>query len=401
MTELQSYQQKVPVAVKTPEKLGAEIRNLTYAAKQLTLFYAVEIGRRLVEAKELVAHGEWLNWLETETEFSQPTANRFMRVYNEYAADQGSLFGAETKYSTLNNLSISNALRLLAVPEEEREEFAREVDAEHLSSRELEAAIRERDEAKRALEAEIARRAEVVAPYEEKVRELERAVGDAGPYRERAEAAEAKLREAEAQAEEDADTIADLEKQIETLEARPVDVAVQEPDPDEIERRAAELANKAIEAAAADEEKRRAEAVAPYEEKVRELERAAEGVGPYKEQAEAAEAKIKALEEKAKAERDKLREKLKAAEEKAAEAEKRRAEGVAPYKAEAEQARAEVDALKKQLAMSGGEMVVFKLRFEAWQMAYQAMREALDCLAEEQREKCEAAVKAVIAGWTA
>ena len=43
-------------------------------------------------------------------------------------------------------------LRLLAVPEEEREDFAREVDAEHMSARDLEEAIRERDEARKHLE---------------------------------------------------------------------------------------------------------------------------------------------------------------------------------------------------------------------------------------------------------
>ena len=143
--------------VRTPETVGAEIRNLTSAARYLNVYYAVEIGRRLTEAKELVPHGEWMNWLKEETEFSQPTANRFMRVFAEYGADQGNLFGAETKYSTLNNLSVSNALRLLAVPEEEREEFALEVDAEHLSTKELEQAIRERDEARKALQTTEAR----------------------------------------------------------------------------------------------------------------------------------------------------------------------------------------------------------------------------------------------------
>lgn len=137
---------------RTPEVVGAEIRSLTTQAKCITLWYGIEIGRRLCEAKELVEHGEWLNFLERETEFSQPSASRFMRLYNEYGAEQGSLFGAESKYSTLNNLSISNALRLLELPENEREEFARKHDAEHISSRELERLIREKKEAERQLQ---------------------------------------------------------------------------------------------------------------------------------------------------------------------------------------------------------------------------------------------------------
>lgn len=133
---------------RTPKQIGEEIRSLTYQAKCMTVYFGVEIGRRLVEAKELVGHGGWGKFVQNETEFSQATASRFMRVFEAYGADQIGIFGAEAKSSTLQNLSISNALRLLAVPEEERENFAVAVDAEHISVRELEKAIRERDEAR-------------------------------------------------------------------------------------------------------------------------------------------------------------------------------------------------------------------------------------------------------------
>lgn len=136
----------------TPERLGMEIRELTRQAKAMTLYYGVEIGRRLMAAKELVPYGSWGGWLRDNTEFSQATATRFMRLFDEYGASQIGLLGAEVKSSTLQNLSISNALRLLAVPEEEREEFAEAVDAENISARELEKAIKERDEAKKAAE---------------------------------------------------------------------------------------------------------------------------------------------------------------------------------------------------------------------------------------------------------
>lgn len=133
---------------RTPKRIGEEIRSLTYQAKCMTVYFGVEIGRRLVEAKELVGHGGWGNFVQNETEFSQATASRFMKVFEAYGADQIGIFGAEAKSSTLQNLSISNALRLLAVPEEERENFAVAVDAQHISARELEKVIRERDEAR-------------------------------------------------------------------------------------------------------------------------------------------------------------------------------------------------------------------------------------------------------------
>ena len=129
---------------RTPETVGAEIRGLTAQAKQMTLWFGIEIGRRLCEVKEMIGHGEWLPYLKAQTEFSQSTASRFMTLYREYGAQQQTLFGAESNYPTLNNLSISNALRLLALPENERESFAEEHDVEHMSARELEELIQEK-----------------------------------------------------------------------------------------------------------------------------------------------------------------------------------------------------------------------------------------------------------------
>ena len=135
--------------LRTPELIGSEIRSLTHQARSMTVYFGVEIGRRLVEAKEKVEHGQWLPWLKSQTEFSQPTASRFMRLFDEYGAAQLGLFGTDTKYSTLNNLSITNALRLLAVPEEEREEFAAAHNVEQPSAREPDKHLQERGDALR------------------------------------------------------------------------------------------------------------------------------------------------------------------------------------------------------------------------------------------------------------
>ena len=148
---------------RTPDIIGAEIRGLTQQAKTMTLWFGIEIGRRLTEAKEMLEHGQWLPYLKEQTEFSRSSAGRLMTLYKEYGAAQTSLFGAESNYPTLNNLSISNALRLLAVPEDEREEFAAEHDVEHMSARELDELIKQRNEAEKR-----------AARAEEKAAELER-----------------------------------------------------------------------------------------------------------------------------------------------------------------------------------------------------------------------------------
>ena len=190
---------------RTPETVGAEIRGLTAQAKQMTLWFGIEIGRRLCEVKEMIGHGEWLPYLKAQTEFSQSTASRFMTLYREYGAQQQTLFGAESNYPTLNNLSISNALRLLALPESERESFAEEHDVEHMSARELDELI----QAKKAAEAER-------DLYEQKLAEqmgaAERLKKDAETAAQEAEARRRELEETQTQ-------IRALQEDIRTLES--------------------------------------------------------------------------------------------------------------------------------------------------------------------------------------
>lgn len=198
---------------RTPDVIGAEIRGLTQQAKTMTLWFGIEIGRRLTEAKAMLEHGQWLAYLKEQTEFSQPSASRLMRLYDEYGSKQTSLFGAELNYSTLNNLSISNALRLLAVPEDEREEFAAEHDVEHMSARELDELIKQRDEAEqRAAKAEeqVQQAADGAARADE---QYQKAKQELQLLREKLENAEAQKSAAE--------------KELSELRERPVEVAVE------------------------------------------------------------------------------------------------------------------------------------------------------------------------------
>ncbi len=129
------------------ETVTTEICTLVKQAQKMALVYAIEIGRRLAEAKSLLPHGEWGKWLAERTEFSQSTANNMMKIFEEYGADQISLFGAEANSQTLGNLPYTKALKLLAVPADERESFVQEHDVENISTRELEKIIKERDQA--------------------------------------------------------------------------------------------------------------------------------------------------------------------------------------------------------------------------------------------------------------
>lgn len=328
-----------------------EIRYLDNQAKRLVLGHAIEIGRRLEEAKALVPYGEWGNYIEKELSYSQSTANNFMRIFDEYGAAQQSLFGPVADSQALGNLSYTKALKLLAVPREEREAFAEAVDAEHISTRELEAAIRERDEARKALQ-------EAMEELDETAEMLDKTTAERN-------ARGVIIREHE-------ESLAAMEKELAELKARPVEVAVQEPDPEGIEKRAQEIAAGEAEKFAAHEKQLKADAAA---EKT------------------ALEEKLKKAQEKAKAERETLEAKLKEAEAKISAA------GEAD-KAEAEKLRAEAEGLRKQLAMSSQEITVFKLRFSAWQEAHKLIAEAFTALPDEEtREKMRAAIRAQVKAW--
>ena len=101
-----------------PEILAAEIRTLQQQAQGILLSYAIEIGKRLYEAKNALHHGEWGTWLAEKVQYSQSTANNYMKLYDRYGQEQVSLFGGGNSDS-LKNLPYTKALKLLALSEEE------------------------------------------------------------------------------------------------------------------------------------------------------------------------------------------------------------------------------------------------------------------------------------------
>ena len=135
-----------PAAVRDIGIITTEILRLKQDAGNAIL----SIGQRLIEAKAMLPHGEWLPWLTEQVEFSERTARNFMRLAREW-----------TNRQALADLGAAKALTLLALPPEERERFMEEnhvVDGEEksvidMTSRELEKAVKERDEALHAAEA--------------------------------------------------------------------------------------------------------------------------------------------------------------------------------------------------------------------------------------------------------
>ena len=216
----------------------------------------LEIGRRLIEVKEQLPRGQWQKWLAEKVEFTERTAQRFMRIAEGYKdADTVSVLGTR------------KALALLAFEDIEREEFLaekHEVNGEEktvaeMTSAELDEAIRRRKDA----EQEANRLRQEKMDLEAKNRELSTAAEKARADAELASATsrkiaddmkvvKASLKDQKAQNEKNSAEADKLRRELENLRSRPVDVAVQDPTEEQIAAAAAPV----IEAARAESAER-------------------------------------------------------------------------------------------------------------------------------------------------
>ena len=135
------------VAVRSIEIVTAEINTIRDNARKVFLDAVAQIGTRLEEAKQLVPQGEWTAYLTDRLGYKPSTAQNYMRIAREFGGGQVSLTG-KTAADAFATLSYSQILPLLGMAEEEREELAEEHDLPSMSSREIAALVKERDEAK-------------------------------------------------------------------------------------------------------------------------------------------------------------------------------------------------------------------------------------------------------------
>ena len=125
---------------RTPMMIAAEINGIKEQVRTTVVAGAIEIGRRLIEAKELLPHGEWKGWLEAHVDYSERTAQNMMQLAHEYR---------DGKAQAIAELSYTKAVLLLGVPGERRDEFIAAHDLDSMSTRELKeeiAALRQQKE---------------------------------------------------------------------------------------------------------------------------------------------------------------------------------------------------------------------------------------------------------------
>lgn len=302
----------------------------------------IEIGKRLLEAKAQLSHGEWLPWLRDRVDLSERSAQNFMRLAREYS-----------KSAEIADLGASKALALLALPESERANFVSEthtVDGvektvPEMTAKELKEAIQARDQAlQEAQEADARARS-----AEESRAKMEADMCQLKELQQRA-------REAE---EEKARQLQAAEEELQALRSRPVEVAVETRD-------------------AAPEQLAAARAEGAKEAK--------------QEAAKAHRRELEEAEQKARENVKKLREELKAAQAQAREANIRTQEAeLAAQKAEKK--ASDADRLAKVSANEN--MVTFRVLFQSAQDTVNRMADAVGKESAENQQKMRAALRAL------
>jgi hypothetical protein len=123
---------------KTPDANVTDISQLSGLAAQARLYsenLAVnmfELGRVFTEAKRLVRHGEWGQWLKENSGMGERSAQQLMQVYARFG-DQPQLMGVEK----------SKLFKMLSLPSGQEESFIADNDLKNMSSREVEAAVKQ------------------------------------------------------------------------------------------------------------------------------------------------------------------------------------------------------------------------------------------------------------------
>lgn len=112
------------------------IENRIIRLKNETAQNLIQLGNELNRAKEKVPHGEWGTWLRSRVNFSQRSANMYMRIAKEFSSNS----------QAISNLEVTKLGLLLDVPEDKRANFIEEHNVKEMSTRELKAAIRDTSE---------------------------------------------------------------------------------------------------------------------------------------------------------------------------------------------------------------------------------------------------------------
>jgi hypothetical protein len=134
-------------AQRTPVVIAGEIVAIKEQAGKILLISAIEIGRRLAEARAIIPYGEFAAWLKSAVDYSESTAYNYMRLAEEYGPALAASSPAGTQAGQFANLSYTKAVILLGIPAEERQELLAGIDIDNMAVRQLQEAVNEKKHA--------------------------------------------------------------------------------------------------------------------------------------------------------------------------------------------------------------------------------------------------------------
>lgn len=152
-----TFQTEISIENKSTEQLTAEVNVRYHQAEGLASMSAMmlaDAGRRLIEIKGRIPHGQFESWCADNLEFSKSKAEKMMKLA-ERVADENSLF---SKTETFTDIGISRVWAFLAAPEEVAAEVIETNDVESMTVRELKAELARVKDEKEAAE----RKAEMI-----------------------------------------------------------------------------------------------------------------------------------------------------------------------------------------------------------------------------------------------
>ncbi|MBE6702133.1 MAG: DUF3102 domain-containing protein [Ruminococcaceae bacterium] len=134
-------------------EIALEIKIVEQNTAETVVRGGIKIGQLLKEVKASLRHGMWESWLRENVGYSITKAQRFMKLADAY---EGQLAAGDDDIAELfASMLPSKALVLARLAPAQQREFVQGHDTEAMSVREMEAAVKAKEEAeKRAAEAE-------------------------------------------------------------------------------------------------------------------------------------------------------------------------------------------------------------------------------------------------------
>ena len=142
---------------RSADSIAMEIKVIVRQAHRVVCSAAIEIGERLIEAKKLVPHGEWEEYVSVRCGFKPRTAQAYMQIA-----------ASREKAQTFADLEFSKVLLLLAMPEGQAEALTAEHDPQSMTVRDLKRQIAEyKDRLEKAADAGAAQQQQLLLATEE------------------------------------------------------------------------------------------------------------------------------------------------------------------------------------------------------------------------------------------